>query len=95
MILSDFTPKGSVGTGLEKIFLAEVTVTEGWLFWRRVERRQIARQVGDHWAFTDTGEFCPGFQCENMERIYRMRDALTQLHSNNGTDSASGSGLVG
>jgi hypothetical protein len=62
MILSNFTPIGSV------VFLAEVTVTTEFWLWRRVEVKKVFRELGrQYWKFVDTGEYCPGSQCENLE----------------------------
>lgn len=94
MILSNFTPLGSVNSNSDKILLAEVTVTTYAPTWNplaiRVEktaRRKVFRGLGEHWKFVDTGKFCPEYQCEDLESAHRGQAALAALQSNNGTDS--------
>lgn len=78
MEISDFKLLGTVGRGLDLNYLAEVTVTTGWLFWRRSSRRQIFRELGNHWVFADTGEFCPGLQCSQLERAWRAKELFSK-----------------
>jgi hypothetical protein len=92
MILSNFTPLGSVNSNGEKILLAEVTVTTYVPMWNplatrvdKTERRKVFRGLGGHWKFVDTGEYCPDYQCENLENAHRGQAALAALQSNNGT----------
>jgi hypothetical protein len=90
MILSNFTPLGSVNSNGEEILLAEVTVTtEGFLRSRRERRKVFRADSRRYWRFVDTGEYCPDFQCENLENAHRGQAALAALQSNNGTDSRS------
>ena len=84
MRISDFELLGTVGQGLDLNYLAGVTVTTGWLFWRKSSRRQIFRELGNHWVFADTGEFCPKFQCSNLERVWRATTLFSQLPESNG-----------
>ena len=72
IFLSNFTPIGSVGEGVDEIFLAEVTVTTQFLLWRKVEVREVFRGIGESWKFADTGEFCPGDQCEDLEQVHKL-----------------------
>lgn len=87
MILSNFTPLGSVNSNSDKILLAEVTVTTTGFLYRKVERRKVFRGLGEHWKFVDTGECCPDYQCDILESAHRGQAALAALQSNNGTDS--------
>jgi hypothetical protein len=52
-----------------------VTTTTGmWPFKRTtVERREIAKD-GAFWFFTDTGEFTPGHEAEQLARAYEARE---------------------
>jgi hypothetical protein len=86
MILSNFWPLGTVGEGLDKIYLAEAVVTTGWFLWRKSEVRKVFRRVGEFWHFADTGKYTPSFQCERLEDAHcgkRALWALAQLQSSN------------
>ena len=83
MEISDFVLIKTVGNGLNCVYLAEVTVTTGWLFWRKSSRRQIFRELGDCWAFVDTGENCPGFQCSQFERAWRAKELFDKSLKSN------------
>jgi hypothetical protein len=85
MILSNFTPLGSVGKGLNEIYLAEVAVTTGRFLWRKTETRKVFRGVGEYWKFVDTGEYPPTLQCEFLEHAHLGQQAFAQLQSNNPT----------
>ncbi len=91
MILSNFTPIGSVGKGLFEIFLAEVTVTTGF-WWTRVEVREVFRGLGESWKFADTGECCPGLQCETLEEAHKQaiigKEAFARYYKDHPTDKA-------
>jgi hypothetical protein len=89
MILSDYTPLGTVGEGLETTFCAEVTVTTSGFLQKKLERRKVFRRVGGYWKFADTGKFCPGIQCEELEQAHQGMIVFAKLHSNNATDSGS------
>jgi len=53
---------------------ATVTVTTGLLWWKKVERKRISRQIGaGSWFFVDSGEYTPGFQAENLARAYEAQ----------------------
>jgi len=54
-------------------FLAEVTDTTGFLWWRKSRRRLISRKYGSSWFFVDTGKFTPDFQAEELERAWNVR----------------------
>jgi hypothetical protein len=51
---------------------ATVTVKTGFLFWRKIEDREVCRK-DVYWFFTDTGEWCPGSQVETLYRSYTSR----------------------
>jgi hypothetical protein len=87
MILSNFTLLGTVGTGLDKTFCAEVTVTTSGFLRKKLERRKVFRRAGGYWKFADTGKFCPGTQCEELEQAHQGMIVFAKLHSNNATDS--------
>jgi hypothetical protein len=80
MILSNFTPIGSVGKHLDEILLAEVTVTTGFWLWRRVEVREVFRGIGESWKFADTGKYCPGNQCGDLDRANRGKEAFARYY---------------
>lgn len=52
---------------------AAVTVTTGMLWWKKTERREIAKKFGGYWFFTDTGEFTPGFRAETLARAWEAQ----------------------
>ena len=77
MRLSEFVLTRTLGDGpLNWQYVAEVSVTTGWLWWRTTTRRTILRRLADYWHFVDTGQFCPGFQAEELERSYKAQEAL-------------------
>jgi hypothetical protein len=79
MKLSEFVLTHTKGGGLlSKEYFAEVSVTTGFLWWKRTERRKIYRE-GGYWSFMDSGEFTPKFQAEALERAYRARESLREL----------------
>jgi hypothetical protein len=53
-----------------------VTTTTGmWPFKRTtVERREIAKDGGTWWFFTDTGKHTPDSQAEELARAYEARE---------------------
>lgn len=80
MRLSEFVlthTKGSTVLDLE--YFADVTVTTGALWWKRIERRKIRRQYPQYWCFVDTGKYTPGTQAEELERSYRAMESLAAL----------------
>jgi len=78
MKMSEFVLTHTIGSGWDKQFYADVSVTTGVLWWKRVERRKIVRPNPGFWYFLDTGEFVPGFQAENLERSYRAKENLSR-----------------
>lgn len=76
MILSNFTPIGSIFKDSTEIYLAEVNVTTKILLWRRTEVRRIFKESGSFWRFVDTGEWCPGSQCELFESAHKGKEAF-------------------
>jgi hypothetical protein len=60
-------------------YFANVTVTTGALWWKRIERKAIWRSTATCWSFVDTGEFTPGLQAEFLERSYIGREKLSKL----------------
>lgn len=53
-----------------KVFIAEVDVETGVLFWKKKTRRKIMRQYGGYWFFCDNGKFTTGCQVENLARVW-------------------------
>ena len=51
-------------------YFATVTVTTGYLWWRRVVTREIRRVYGGWWHFTDTGKMTPGDQVCDLARAW-------------------------
>jgi hypothetical protein len=79
MKISDFEYLGTTGELLEKVEHAEVTVTTGTLWWKKSERKKIQRKALNFWFFVDTGDFTPGLQVEELERVYKAKQALAEL----------------
>lgn len=72
MKLSNFVltkTKGNNALNLE--YFAEVDVTTGVMFWKNTKRREIRREFGGDWHFTDNGEFTPGFSAEALARSWK------------------------
>ena len=83
MEISDFELLGSVGERLDLVYLAEVTVATGWLFWRNSSRRRVFRELGGDWIFADTGEFCPGHQCSRLEKSWKAKELFDKSLKSN------------
>lgn len=74
MKLSNFILKSTKGTShTNYMYVAEVDVTRGFLFWKKTERKEIFRHYAEHWAFVDSGKFTPGLQAENLARAYTAK----------------------
>ena len=54
-------------------FFAEVDVETGFLFWKKKERKQIAKDFAGQWAFVDTGQYTPGWQAQELARSYAFK----------------------
>lgn len=74
MICRDFENFETVGDGVNKAFRAQVTVETGALWWKKVVKRQVYRELGGYWFFADTGGYAPGLQIENLERVYKAQN---------------------
>lgn len=80
MKLSDFVLTHTKGDSLlSKEYFAEVSVTTGFLWWKRTERRKIYREIIGFWRFLDSGEYTPLLQAERLESAYRDRESLRKL----------------
>lgn len=86
MKISDFELLGTVSNDCEKVYLAEVTVTSRRFFWFASTRRRIVREVGGPWIFADTGEFCPGYQCQQLERAWNARKLFDRFNNGQSHD---------
>lgn len=53
-------------------FRAEVDVTTGFLFKKKV-RKEVYKQYGGSWYFSDTGKFTPAFKVEELQRAYEAK----------------------
>lgn len=74
MKLSNFVLTRKKGKSeLDWEFFAEVDVTTGALWWKKTERREIRKEYGGDWHFTDTGKFTPGFQVEEFARAWKAK----------------------
>jgi hypothetical protein len=78
MKLSEFVLTHTKGGPLNREYFAEVSVTTGFLWWKRTERRKIYRE-GGYWRFMDSGKFTPTLQVECLESAYRARESLRLL----------------
>jgi hypothetical protein len=47
----------------------------GKWWWKKTvsKERDVHKQYGGHWFFVDTGEWCPSYDVEAMERSYNAR----------------------
>ena len=74
--LSEFVLTKSIFDGPTPVKFASVTVTTESGFWpfkrKTIARREIACKASP-WFYLDTGEFCPEWQAENLERAYEAR----------------------
>lgn len=78
MNLSNFVLTKTKGkNALDWEFFAEVDVTTvtGHLWWKKTDtvRREIRREYVGLWHFTDTGEYTPGAQAENLARSWKSK----------------------
>ncbi len=64
-----------------KDIFAEVTVTTGFLFWKKtvVRRIMVSKPIG-MWFFIDTGEATPLFEIEKLERAYEAQQKLNDYN---------------
>ena len=69
------TKKSSNGITLDTIIYCTVEVETGHLWWKKVSKRQVAKNNVD-WFFVDTGEFTPGYQMANLWRSYLAKNEL-------------------
>lgn len=77
MILSEYVLTKTSGTSPMNIeYFADVTVTTGSLWWKKITRRTIHREYAGYWHFVDTGEFTPSGQAESLERAYNAKLSL-------------------
>jgi hypothetical protein len=77
MRLSNFKLIKTSGNKIfEKKYLAEVdlTTTSGAWFWKKENtvRRTIGKEFIGFWFFTDTGEYTPSLQAEELARAWRF-----------------------
>jgi hypothetical protein len=80
MKITEFVLTETKGSStFDLVYFAEVLVSTGFLWWKRAERRKIAREFGGYWYFVDTGEFTPGFQVETLARAYKAQLNLRRL----------------
>lgn len=75
MKLSNFRLTRVIGSNpidLEYYADVDVTTIQGILWWKKiiVTRCNIRRKYVECWHFTDTGEFTPGMQAANLERVW-------------------------
>lgn len=64
------------GRLFDKRLFAEVDVTEGLLWWKKTARRKIVKNYVGSWFFMDTGEFCPGYDVDNLERAWFAQEKI-------------------
>ena len=77
MILSNFSLTRTKGSSpLNWEYFAEVDVTTGLFWWKKVKRRKIRREFAKFWHFVDTGEFTPLGQVESLERAFEAQQGL-------------------
>jgi hypothetical protein len=70
--VSNFKLEKTTGkSALDKVFTASIDVTTGILFWKKTERKQIMREYAGYWYFTETGDFTPGRDVENLARAWK------------------------
>lgn len=78
--LSDFDIIGVVGRNSSPDRLhASVLVTHQILWMRKTRWAKISRTCPGNWYFEETGEYCPAFQAENLERAWRARNSQAML----------------
>lgn len=54
-------------------YFASVDVETGWLFWKKVERKNICRPFGGFYFFVDSGEFAPVLEVEKLARSWSAK----------------------
>lgn len=78
MQLSNFVltkTKGRNALDLEYFAEVDVTVVTGILWWKKThtEIREIRREFGGFWHFTDNGQFTPCGQAECLARAWSAK----------------------
>lgn len=78
MKLTNFRNLVHAGTSvLDYEYTATVTQNYNKLFfWKVPQDRKIKRLFGSNWFFTDTGEFTPSTQAEQLERAYNAKKPI-------------------
>lgn len=57
--------------------LAVIDITTGILWWKRTKTVEVVRELPmGYWFFLDTGNWCPGFEVEALERAYKIKQNL-------------------
>ena len=54
-------------------FFAYVDVTTSGFFWKKTERRSIARFYVGLWLFMDSGEYTPGFEVDRLAKVWTLK----------------------
>ena len=79
MKLSEFVLTHKVGSSpLNWEYFADVSVTEGMLWWKKTTRRKIHREYAGFWHFVDNGQLTPGHQVEALEYSYKALETLAK-----------------
>lgn len=80
MKITNFRGYGRTGmSALDWRFHAKVDVTTRRWFRDVTVTRPVHRKYGGSWFFADTGEFCPGFEVENMERAMDAQRSMAGM----------------
>jgi len=74
MKISNFELVGMDGNNaLNKVFYALVDVETGVLWWKKTERVGIRKEYASNWYFTETGEWCPGYDVDALARAWTAK----------------------
>ena len=74
MKFSNFKLVETKGTNpLDWMFFAEVDVETGALFWKKKQRKKVARQYCGYWFFIDNGKYTPGFDVEHLAAAWQAQ----------------------
>ena len=57
-------------------YFAMVDIEIGFLFWKKIIRRQVCRNYCGDWFFIDDGKLTPGFHLQRLARSFTAKTGI-------------------
>lgn len=86
MRISNFQMVGVSKGGFEMRH-ATVDVTTGFLWWKKVEKKNI-HAIGTYWLWTDTGAFTPDHTVKRLAEASEAQERLAKLKKSSPTSGS-------